>query len=223
MTSSRKTSSSQSSPQSDAAGTDHTDQHHGTSRDENEAETAPADFESKEKKEHSSKKKKKHAEQADENPIKKPSKRQRTSENADEIKLVKRTKLTEASSESPKRKADLPTAHVIDPSSSSLDEPLLDRIKRRKTQEEQIAQPPAVSVEYEDITAEVDARMQKRHERKEHERKREKGIIDKRKRQSNDSLREEAVQDEEAAAAVDKPSRKKKKHRHSAEASGGRD
>ena len=78
----------------------------------------------------------------------------------------------------------------------------------------QYPQPP--TQEYEDISAEVDARMQQHEARKEHERKQELGIVDKRKRESGDSFTVElSGSRHENGAEVGKKQVKKKKLKHS--------
>merc|ERR1711939_683618 len=92
--------------------------------------------------------------------------------------------------------------------------------QQQQQHDEQEKKPSVPRVEYEDITAEVDARMQAREERKEREKKQELGIVDKRKRRSNDSFDVELGQQVGENGAVEKPSRKKKKSRHSGYAEG---
>ena len=133
----------------------------------------------------------------------------RSLEEGDELPtqaMVKRTKLSPAP---PKRKSDV---SMVDATSDADEEsPPTPQVKRQKRD------PPAeeanVQVEYEDITAEVDKRMLQREERKEREKKMEMGIVDKRKRMSNDSFQVE-IGDELVNGDVEKPDRKKKKRRH---------
>jgi hypothetical protein len=77
--------------------------------------------------------------------------------------------------------------------------------------------------EYEDITAEVDAKMREHELRKEHEHKKELGIVDKRKRQSGDSFEVElrdvqqfGVKTKNAAEAdlLEKRVKKRRKYKH---------
>ncbi|KIW03573.1 uncharacterized protein PV09_05328 [Verruconis gallopava] len=120
--------------------------------------------------------------------------------------LVKRTKLDRTQIQSEKRKSDISMADAED-SSSETSPPT----KRRKRDETPLEGPlPHVQIEYEDITEEVAARMQKHKERREREMRQELGIADKRKRQSNDSFVVELGEEE----TISKPSRKKKKQTH---------
>ena len=72
-----------------------------------------------------------------------------------------------------------------------------------------------IEVDYDDITAEVDRRMKQHELRHEHERKHALGLVDKRKRQSNDSFTIELEGTNDKEMSVKKPSKKKTKHRHS--------
>lgn len=130
--------------------------------------------------------------------------------------MLKRKKLAPAVPYSEKRKSDVSMADPDEESapSSSSSSPN-NRHNREETASEAL---PTVQVEYEDITAEVDARMQQRQERMEHERKQELGMIDKRKRQSNDSFTLELDRKEEKGTEATKPSRKRKKRLHSVQA-----
>lgn len=69
--------------------------------------------------------------------------------------------------------------------------------------------------EYEDISEEVETRLQGRQARQEQERKKELGIVDKRKRQSGDSLVIDLTGDDSKAPVVEKRESKRKKIRHS--------
>lgn len=125
--------------------------------------------------------------------------------------MVKRTKTSPAPTKDAKRKSDVSMLDVEE----SIDHEASPAGKRQKQQHEQAAEQGVQKpqVEYEDITAEVDARMQQTEQRKKREKKQELGVVDKRKRQSNDSV-ELSLQREEANE-VEKPAKKRKKQRHS--------
>jgi hypothetical protein len=142
-------------------------------------------------------------------------KRQLDNQDGLEQALVKRAKLTPGN-QAEKRKSDVSMVDAKPESESSSSPPGKQR-RREEIPDETVSAVSAVQVEYEDITAEVDSRMQQRQERKEHERKQELGIIDKRKRQSNDSFNVELDGGKEA----EKRSRKRKKHMHSEQAGEG--
>jgi hypothetical protein len=194
------------------------DEDKGPSRGKSESEHAPSAPAGSRKIKAHKKKQKKTATTEEEGATRSSPKRQLDEEDIPEMQaMVKRTKLTSISKEAEKRKSDV---SMVDAGSAPPPSPPDKRQKRQQLPETETV--PAVHIEYEDITAEVDARMQQRHERKEHERKQELGIIDKRKRQSNDSFTVDLVQEGKSGHA-DKPSRKRKKHRHSAQAEGAND
>ncbi len=140
-------------------------------------------------------------------------KRQLDDEDGLKQTLVKRAKLTPAGNQVEKRKSDVSMVDAK-PESGSSPSPQGKQWRREEVPEETVS---AVQVEYEDITAEVDTRMQQRQERKEHERKQELGIIDKRKRQSDDSFNIEL----DGGKNAEKRSCKRKKNMHSEQASEG--
>jgi hypothetical protein len=141
--------------------------------------------------------------------------------------LVKRTKLSlTPEPTASKRKSDVSMIDIAE--DEEVDEESSPHPKRRRgisTEQEQAnghqqappTQPQAPNVEYDDITAEVDARMQQREQRKEREKKAEMGVVDKRKRMSNDSFQIELGQEVDGA---EKRERKRKKKRHSGLAEG---
>ena len=133
--------------------------------------------------------------------------------------MVKRTKLSPTPTMGDrKRRSDV---SMVDAQADQTEQSSPSRTGKRQKQwhdhhEQQQPEEPSLApnIEYEDIEAEVEARMQQTEQRREHERKQQLGIVDKRKRVSNDSFQMELGQ-QEAEAMVEKPSRKRKKHRHS--------
>jgi hypothetical protein len=125
--------------------------------------------------------------------------------------MVKRTKLSPAPPKDAKRKSDVSMLDVEEIDDHEATSPGKRQKKSSEHESEQAVTTP--QVEYEDITAEVDARMHQTEQRKKREKKQELGVVDKRKRQSNDSIEIELQREE--ANEVEKPLRKRKKKRHS--------